>query len=79
MGVVSPARERAYLQAFFGARCFDSCSRAIAASSKDAYEAAVATVNAGSCGAYQQQGCPAPIVPPCVPPSEPRCNAGVCE
>lgn len=62
-----------------GARCFDSCSRTLAASSKDEYESVIATVNAGSCTAYEQHGCPAPVIPPCTPPSTPSCHAGVCE
>lgn len=62
-----------------GASCFDSCTRAIAADRKADYDAAVASVNGGACAKYSENKCPAHIVPPCVPPSPPRCNAGMCE
>ncbi len=61
-----------------GAACFDSCSRPIATSGKAALEAAVAAVNAADCKAYQDDGCPAPISPPCAPPGPPACQEGKC-
>jgi hypothetical protein len=63
----------------FGASCFDSCTRSIAADRKDAYESMVTTVNGSSCAAYKQSQCPAFVIPPCAAPPSPRCNAGLCE
>lgn len=63
----------------FGASCFDSCSRAMATSGKDAFDAERRAVDAGACKAYADEGCPAMIAPPCAPPGPLHCNAGRCE
>lgn len=63
----------------FGASCFDSCSRVMAASGKAAYDAEGQAVNAGACKAYTDDGCPPMIAPPCAPPADPTCKQGRCE
>ena len=60
------------------AGCFDSCSRTIAASGKASFDAAITAVDAGECKAYKDDGCPAPISPPCAPPASPTCQEGKC-
>lgn len=61
-----------------GASCFDSCTRAVAASGKPEVDAAVARANDAQCKQFAEQHCtPAPI-PPCAPPPPPRCVSGQC-
>lgn len=62
----------------FSSSCFDSCMRAMAASGQAAYEAALGEANAKECAEYVDAGCPAPVHPPCEPPSPATCTEGVC-
>jgi hypothetical protein len=59
-------------------RCFDVCSRAVAASGVPEVEAALASADADGCEPFIADGCQL-IVPPCVPPTPPVCRAGSCE
>jgi hypothetical protein len=61
----------------FSAACFDSCSRAIRADGKPAFEAAQEKVSAAQCAQFAKQGCKVTI-PPCAPPSAVACVAGAC-
>ena len=62
----------------FAADCFDSCSRAAAAAGKAAIDTERDNLNQSTCQSFVSQGCKL-TVPPCAPPSTPRCAQGVCQ
>lgn len=63
----------------FGASCFDSCSRPMASAGMAAFDAARKDADASDCKAYEDDGCPPMISPPCAPPGPHVCKQGRCE
>ena len=57
--------------------CFDSCTRAVATSGRDAVEAAKTSASANECQAFVNAGCKLEA-PACAPSSTPACVAGKC-
>lgn len=62
----------------FSAKCFDSCTTAIASDQKAAFEQARAKVDGAQCADFDKLGCKL-VIPPCVPPTEPACVDGACQ
>lgn len=61
-----------------GASCFDACSRSVSKTGVDAVKAASSSAATGPCKGFKQAGCTV-TVPPCAPPSPPRCVASLCQ
>ena len=61
----------------FAASCFDACSRVVNEAGVAAVSAAIDKVNAGACAQFVREGCQL-IRPPCVPPPDAKCTAGMC-
>jgi hypothetical protein len=61
-----------------GASCFDHCTTVIARSGRAALDAVVADVGAHECREFLALGCRIEV-PPCAPPGQPSCKAGLCQ
>jgi hypothetical protein len=59
------------------ASCFDACFTATNTVGKGAVDRATTVVEASECKIFNESGCKL-ITPPCVPPSQPRCEGGKC-
>lgn len=67
----------------YGLDCFADCGypSAVARDGVPALEAEVQSIDERFCGAFEEHGCPRPIIPPCdAPPGTPvaRCQSGQC-
>ncbi|MBX3233264.1 MAG: hypothetical protein KIT84_20945 [Labilithrix sp.] len=60
------------------ADCVDQCTGAMNKTGATELEMIKKTVNDSNCQEYKKQGCTL-IVPPCVPPTEPKCVDKVCQ
>jgi hypothetical protein len=58
--------------------CQLGCGALVSSSAAASFEAERARIDETVCDAYTQAGCPAPFVPPCVPPPPPRCVENRC-
>jgi hypothetical protein len=65
-------------QVAFSADCFDSCTRSIAKTGLTAFNQKKSEMNGGECSAFKTQRCEVTI-PPCEPPTGPRCVDHVCQ
>jgi hypothetical protein len=58
--------------------CHLGCGALVSSSAAASFEAERARIDETVCAPYEQAGCPAPSVPPCVPPPPPRCVENLC-
>jgi hypothetical protein len=61
----------------FQSGCFDACTRSVNRAGKSAVAAAIANVDQSDCSTYVSDGCTRDV-PPCAPPTSPKCVSGQC-